>query len=51
MEANEIIEMIQGFYSDCSRTKQEALDGLGEIGAEVDGMIDCLESEIEKEEE
>ena len=50
MEASEIIEMIQSFYGDRSRTKQETLDGLNEIGAEVEGMIDCLDSEIEKEE-
>ena len=49
MEASEIIEMIQSFYGDKSRTQQETLDGLGEIGSEVDGMIECLESEIGEE--
>ena len=49
MEPSQIIEEISNYFGDKGRTKQETLDGLEEIYTELEGMIGCLEEELEKE--
>jgi len=49
MEISQIIEEISYYFGDKGRTKQETLDGLEKIYAELEGMISCLEEELEKE--
>ena len=49
MEISQIIEEISNYFGDKGRTKQETLDGLEEIYTELEGMISCLEEELEKE--
>ena len=49
MEIEQIIEEINTYFGDKSRTKQETLDGLEEISTELEGMMSCLEEELGKE--
>lgn len=46
MDIDKIIEIINDYFGDRSRTKQETLDGLEKIYTELEGMMSCLEDEI-----
>ena len=42
-----IIDDISNYYSDRDRSMEETLEGLEEIYTELEGMMECLEGEIE----
>lgn len=50
MEASEIVEIIQDFFGDRSRTPEETLEGLGEIQTEVESSIGAIEADLNREE-
>ena len=49
MEISQIIEKISDYFGNRDRSKQETLDGLEEIYTELEGMMACLEEELEKD--
>ena len=50
MNENEVIKVIDRYFSDRSRTPQETADGLWSIKEDVDEKIQAIEAQIEEDE-
>lgn len=50
MNKDQLIKLLKAFYGDTSRSASETLEDLEEIRDEIEGWIDGLRFDVEKEE-
>ena len=50
MNENEVLEVIERYFSDRSRTPRETADGLWSIKEDVDMKIQAIEAQIKEDE-